>query len=129
MAKYKAGQKVTSYRGQRGMRPDFYPAQIVSHPERVELNGRLTEVADVISAEKTRDGQWRLRLTELQNLRYVFPIRKTDVEAEALLMLDGPPTQPKTVFEIVADQAAQTMAWLESRPASLDELSLDDIAD
>lgn len=129
MPKYKAGQKVTISRGQKGMRPDFYPAQIVSQPERVELNGRLVEVADVISAETTRDGALRLRLTELQNLRYIFPVRKADVDPEALLMLDGPATQPHTVHEIIAAQAQQAMAWLESRPETVGELALDDIAD
>lgn len=129
MSKYRLGQKITLPRGQKGARPDFYAAQITSTPERVELNGRLVEVADVISAEKTRAGQWRLRLTEMQNLRYVFPIRRADADPEALLMLDGPATQPKTVFEIVADQAAQAMAWLESRPETVEELALDDIAD
>lgn len=126
---FNLGQKVTLPRGRKGERPDFYVGKIVSQPRLEQVGNRIVEVADIITAEKTQAGEWRLALNAVQNLRYVFPVRRPDADAEALLLVDGPSHQPKTTFELVAEQAQAAMAYLESRPASVAEMAIDDIAD
>jgi hypothetical protein len=126
---FNLGQKVTLPRGRKGERPDFYVGTIVSQPRLEQVGGRIVEIADVITAEKTLAGEWRLALNAVQNLRFVFPARRADADAEAVLLIDGPAHQPKTAQELLVEQAQAAMAYLESRPASVAEMSLDDIAD
>jgi hypothetical protein len=126
---FNLGQKVTLPRGRKGERPDFYVGKIVSQPRLEQVGGRIVEIADVITAEKTLAGEWRLALNAVQNLRFVFPARRADADAEAVLLIDGPAHQPKTAQELLVEQAQAAMAYLESRPASVAEMSLDDIAD
>ena len=120
------GMKGTLPRGHKGERPDFYAGKIVSNPRTERVDGRLIEVADVITAEKTRAGEWRLA-KRLQDLQYFFPARRPDADPEAILLLDGPSTQPKSVQELITEQALSAMAYLEGRPASINEMALADI--
>lgn len=122
------GQKITDARGRRGERPDFYAGKIATTPRIERVDGRLVEVAEIITAEKTLDGVWRLA-KRLQNLAFVFPVRRPDADPEAVLLIDGPAHAPKSVQELVTEQALAAMAYLENRPASVAEMSLSDIAD
>ena len=123
---FNLGSKVTVPRGKRGLRPDFYAGTVASHPRTERVNGRLTEIAEVITAEKTLAGEWRLA-KRLQDLQYVFPARRPDADAAGILLLDGPAHAPKSVQELATEQALAAMAYLESRPEAIAEMDLADI--
>lgn len=123
---FQLSQKVTVPRGRKGERPDFYAGKVASHPRVERVNGRLTEVADVITAEQTLAGEWRL-VKRLQDLQYVFPIRRPDAAAAAIELLDGTPSEPKAVQTLIAEQALAAMEWLDSRPAAIAEMDVADI--
>lgn len=123
---FSIGQKVTIPRGRKGERPDFYAGRIVSQPVLERVAGRLTQVAEVITAEQTLSGEWRLAKA-IQDLNFAFPVRRPDVAAEAVALLDGTPAQPKTIQELISEHSLGLMAYLESRPASVSEMTLDEV--
>lgn len=116
------GAPATVTRGRKGERPDFYPGKLVSQPETIiGANGRPMVVADVITLETNRNDEEYLAYRPAQNLAFAFD-RFDRVE-----QLDGTTTEPKTWQQLVAEQAKAAMAHLMARPASTNEVALDDI--
>lgn len=119
------GDKITITRGRRGERPDFYASTIVGQPELQRINGRLTRVADVISARTTLAGELILDGPTPHDLAFALPVRTKGNEHVELL--DGPIGSPLTVTELVQKAMQATVEFLASRPASVSEMSLDDV--
>lgn len=122
---YKFGQKVTITRGRKGERPDFYATTIVSEPTLERIAGRLTRVADVISARTTLAGDVILDGPRPHDLAFAMPVRVAG--QEHVEILDGPKGQPYTVNELLSKAAQATADFLARRPASVNEVSLDDV--
>lgn len=114
------GAKITISLGQKGARPDLISARIVSQPTVQSINGRLAEVASVITAAHTLDGVAYLG-ERLHNLAFAFD-RSDSVE-----MLDGPASSPMSWQDLAKAKQAATLAYFATRPESVDVVSMDDI--
>ena len=115
------GAAITISLGRAGEAPDFYPSRIVGQPQMVSVNGRLQEVAKVISLRTNLAGEHYLQ-ERPQNLAFAFD-RSERIEA-----LDGSEHEPKAWQTLVAESAKAAMAFAKSRQAP-QSVALDEIAD
>jgi len=117
LANKRVGSKITISIGRRGERPDLIPAVIVGAPQMVLANGRMQEVASVITLQKNLAGDDYLG-ERVHNLAFAFD------RSERVELLDGDTSKPKTWQELAHEKQAATLAFFASRPESTQVVDL-----
>lgn len=120
----RVGAMVTWSIGPRGGTADHYPARIASQPQWQIINGRPTEIVDLVALRTNVDGEKYLQRRTV--LGTFVQDRHTPVAD-----IDGTPSAPKRMVDLIAEQESGLAAFLANRAAatSVDSLLADALAD
>ena len=120
----RVGAMVTWSIGPRGGTADQYPARIAAPPQWVTMNGRPTEIVEIIALRTNINGEQYLQRRTVFGL---FLQDRTNVVAH----IDGTPSAPKRMVDLIAEQEAGLAAFLATRASatSVDSLLADLVGD
>ena len=118
----RVGAPITISLRAAGAPADFIPARLASVPTIEVINGRMTEVATVLTAQVNRATGETYIGERIHNLLWAFD------RTERVALLDGSEQEPKSLAQVFEQKAAATMAYLmsepEAAPASIDLAAL-----
>lgn len=107
------GTPVTWSIGARGQTPDEYPARIVDRPRiSQDQRGRLVEVVNVIALRTNLEGEQYL------SSRLVVTQFLSD-RTQRVAALDGTADQPKTIRDLIAEQASALSEFQAKQGAAM----------
>lgn len=117
------GAAIVASIGRKGEAPDLYPARIVGQPEKIVVNGRVQEVAEIVFEATSLQSGEKYLATRIHNL--AFALDRSEVSE----MLDGTESAPKSWQELVREQSAKALAFAMGRPSAAATLSVEEVTE